>query len=566
MGITGLLPFLEQATRPCHISEFRGATCVIDAYCWLHKGANACAIQLSQGEDTQIYVQYCLKYVKMLQDYDIRPILVFDGKNLPAKSETEAKRRESRNKAKQRAAELLRIGKTEEARTYLKQCINVTPDMASAVIKKCHTINVDCIVAPYESDAQLAFFNVKGVADIVITEDSDLVLFGCSKVLFKLDLQGRGYLVDATKIPDAMQIRPDRYTFDKFRYMCILSGCDYIESLRGIGLKKAQKFITLTEETDPEKFLDKLPRYLNMRHLKITAEYKENFMVADATFRHQTIFDPFKKKLLPLTDPAVCGTNPKYCKNAGDIFDHDKAYQIALGNLHPTTFKQLDNWVPADMVCITYMYIFIYKTLTSHFRDVPAIVFGLVFIRELLRRYITMNKKKIEEDLVIAKELEFYSSKREVHQTSKTDVTEDIEEPPTSESSTSPVFQRNPFLKKKLSRFQETIKNNKVVIKSRYFSSQEFEEKIEVQKKSTKTMEYSEVVTNLGNCSPNEDGENKQDLQNLEENSINIKDEINNVYEEFTNLPVNKSEAAGIEAVVLIKDEKSDTDKLSTRP
>nr|CAH7726339.1 unnamed protein product [Callosobruchus chinensis] len=162
MGITGLLPFLDRATKPCHISEFRGATVAIDGYCWLHKGASACAIQLAQGEPTQVYIQYCVKYLKLLQSFDIKPILVFDGKNLPAKADTESKRRESRNKAKQRAAELLRLGKTDEARSYLKQSINVTPEMASMVIKECHKLSIDCIVAPYESDAQLAFFNLKG--------------------------------------------------------------------------------------------------------------------------------------------------------------------------------------------------------------------------------------------------------------------------------------------------------------------------------------------------------------------------------------------------------------------
>lgn len=81
---------------------------------------------------------------------------------MPAKSETESKRREARNKAKQRATELLKLGKADEARTYLKQSINITPEMASSVIKECHKLGVDCIVAPYESDAQLAFFNRKG--------------------------------------------------------------------------------------------------------------------------------------------------------------------------------------------------------------------------------------------------------------------------------------------------------------------------------------------------------------------------------------------------------------------
>lgn len=205
----------------------------------------------------------------------------------------------------------------------------------------------------------------EGIAEFVITEDSDLILFGCSKIIFKLDIQGCGFLVEADKIPAAMNLRPDRYSFDKFRYMCILSGCDYIESLRGIGLKKALKFISLTEETNPEivsifctivlfvliilfQFLDKIPRYLNMRHLQITSEYKENFLLAEATFRHQTVFDPFKKKLVPLTDPEIAGTNPKFCKNAGEIFDHETAYQVAIGNIHPNNFKRLDNWSPPN--------------------------------------------------------------------------------------------------------------------------------------------------------------------------------------------------------------------------
>lgn len=41
---------------------------------------------------------------------------------------------------------------------------------------------VDCIVAPYEADAQLAYLTKSGLAQGVITEDSDLLAFGCKKV------------------------------------------------------------------------------------------------------------------------------------------------------------------------------------------------------------------------------------------------------------------------------------------------------------------------------------------------------------------------------------------------
>lgn len=42
---------------------------------------------------------------------------------------------------------------------------------------------VDCMVAPYEADAQLAYLTKSGLAQAVITEDSDLLAFGCKKVL-----------------------------------------------------------------------------------------------------------------------------------------------------------------------------------------------------------------------------------------------------------------------------------------------------------------------------------------------------------------------------------------------
>ena len=46
----------------------------------------------------------------------------------------------------------------------------------------CRSAGVECIVAPYEADAQLAYLSKEGVVDLIITEDSDLLVFGCRKV------------------------------------------------------------------------------------------------------------------------------------------------------------------------------------------------------------------------------------------------------------------------------------------------------------------------------------------------------------------------------------------------
>lgn len=41
---------------------------------------------------------------------------------------------------------------------------------------------VEFIVAPYEADAQMAYMALSGDVDAVITEDSDLLAYGCPKV------------------------------------------------------------------------------------------------------------------------------------------------------------------------------------------------------------------------------------------------------------------------------------------------------------------------------------------------------------------------------------------------
>ncbi len=51
---------------------------------------------------------------------------------------------------------------------------------------------VEYIVAPYEADAQLAYLARTNYVSCVITEDSDLIVFGSPCILFKMDRYGNG--------------------------------------------------------------------------------------------------------------------------------------------------------------------------------------------------------------------------------------------------------------------------------------------------------------------------------------------------------------------------------------
>jgi exonuclease-1 len=58
-----------------------------------------------------------------------------------------------------------------------------------------------------------------------------------------MDECGMGTLVDLTDLPKLTDLRMHEFTMEKFKQMCILSGCDYLPSIKGVGLKTANKLM-----------------------------------------------------------------------------------------------------------------------------------------------------------------------------------------------------------------------------------------------------------------------------------------------------------------------------------
>ncbi|CAK6973679.1 exonuclease 1 [Scomber scombrus] len=343
MGIPGLLQFIKEAGEPVNVKKYKGQTVAVDTYCWLHKGAFSCAEKLAKGEPTEQYVWYCMKFVDMLLNFSVKPVLVFDGRNLPSKKEVEKARRERRETNLQKGRQLLREGKLSEARDCFTRCVNITPAMAHNLIKAARARGVDCVVAPYEADAQLAYLTKSGLAQAVITEDSDLLAFGCKKVILKMDKQGNGLEIDQSNLGRCRSLG-NIFTEEKFRHMCILSGCDYLASLHGIGLGKACKLLRLAKDPDILKVIRKMGQYLKM-NLVVPEQYIEGFVRANNTFLYQLVFDPVNRKVVPL-NPYLEHVDPSTLSYAGLNVGDEKGLQMALGNLDINTMERIDNFSP----------------------------------------------------------------------------------------------------------------------------------------------------------------------------------------------------------------------------
>lgn len=341
MGIQGLLPLLKPIQKPVSIAEdFAGQVIGVDAYCWLHKGAYGCAMELVEGKKSFIYVNYVLKRVNMLLHFNVKPILVFDGSYLPSKAGQEAQRRKTRQENKAKGLAFLRAGNRQQALECFQKCVDITPEMALEVIKECRKKGVDCIVAPYEADAQLAYLMKAGIAQAIISEDSDLLVYGCQKVIFKMDAYGHGVAVDLADLSKLTKLKLHEFTQEKFRHMCILSGCDYLPSIKGIGLQTAIKLLRKSSS------VHKLIRSLRIEaKMYVPDDYEKSFKQADETFLYQLVFDPVSMKLVPLNELPE-DLQPGDLEFAGPSMTREEAIGIALGNINPISNEVMADFSP----------------------------------------------------------------------------------------------------------------------------------------------------------------------------------------------------------------------------
>eukprot|EP01124_Arcella_intermedia_P037255 TRINITY_DN9934_c0_g1_i4.p1 TRINITY_DN9934_c0_g1~~TRINITY_DN9934_c0_g1_i4.p1 ORF type:complete len:914 (-),score=285.92 TRINITY_DN9934_c0_g1_i4:48-2789(-) len=340
MGITGLLPVLKSITRNISLKELSGLRVAVDGYVWLHKGVYGCSKEIVQNIPTDKYVKYCMDNIKVLMEHGITPVIVFDGANLPMKQLEEEERRESREKYKAQAVEYTKQGKFNEANECYKKVVDITPAIAYRFIRELKIHGIEFIVAPYEADAQLAYLSQIGFVDAIISEDSDLLPYGASRVIYKFDKKsGTGQEILISDLRNNKELDFRSFNKDNFRHMCILSGCDYLKNIAGVGVKKAHQFVSRFK--CPSRIIQAMRQVHKVPH-----NYENDFKRADLTFLHQWVWDPVQKKIVPLNHFEQ-DVNLDDFSHLGLKIDDKVGQLIAEGIINPTT-KQPYECLPLD--------------------------------------------------------------------------------------------------------------------------------------------------------------------------------------------------------------------------
>jgi len=157
----------------------------------------------------------------------------------------------------------------KEIKKLEHQCFTVTTKHRESVIELLKNLNIPFVFAEGEAELLCSYLQLKGIVDYVLSEDTDVLVYGNTKVIQTMRGTNRYFL--ETIVEDFLKIHS--ITHDQFVNMCILSGCDYTKA-KQIKIDKCleyvKKFDTLKqchEELSKDYNVHELEEYMKIKQM-----------------------------------------------------------------------------------------------------------------------------------------------------------------------------------------------------------------------------------------------------------------------------------------------------------
>ncbi|KAI5696243.1 hypothetical protein M8J76_008859 [Diaphorina citri] len=291
MGILGLAKLVADVApssiRESEIKTHFGRKICIDASMSLYQFLIAVRSEGNQlmsvdGEPTSHLMGTFYRTIRLVE-HGLKPIYVFDGKPPTLKSGELNKRMEKREDAQKALAKAQEQGDAQEIDKFNRRLVRVS----SVHVKECKELlslmGIPYIEAPCEAEAQCAAMVKAGKVYATATEDMDALTFGSNILLRHMTFSEARKLpvqeFHLEKVLEGMEL-----SHEEFIDLCILLGCDYCDSIRGIGPKRAIELIK--EHRSIEKILE------NIDTKKYTVPEGWLYKEARELFKHPEVADP----------------------------------------------------------------------------------------------------------------------------------------------------------------------------------------------------------------------------------------------------------------------------------
>lgn len=223
----------EEAVKKMQLCELSGKKIAVDISIYLYKYA---------AENCLIENMYSL--LGIFRENNIIPIFVFDGKSPAEKKALLEQRRQEKKDAEREYNALKNVLETNDGMEELdKQEIMASMDLLKkqfVYINKEHIKKVKHLIisfgmtyydAPGEADELCAALVIKKKVWAIMSEDMDMFVYGCPRVLRYFSLLNYNVVVYSMKLI----LEELGLTQEEFRQICILSGTDYNSNLKNSG-------------------------------------------------------------------------------------------------------------------------------------------------------------------------------------------------------------------------------------------------------------------------------------------------------------------------------------------
>ncbi len=179
-------------------------------------------------------------------------IFVFDGKTPDLKAAEITRRKQ----AKQHAAKQLEKATQEDdiagMKKYAGRVAVLTKDMVKETQQLLDALGIPWMTAPSEAEAQAARLVREGIADYVVSQDMDCLLFGAPKMLRNLSISGKRkrpgtssyYTINPEIITLEKELDRLEITQTQLIALGMLVGTDFNpKGIKGLGPKKGLKLV-----------------------------------------------------------------------------------------------------------------------------------------------------------------------------------------------------------------------------------------------------------------------------------------------------------------------------------
>jgi flap endonuclease-1 len=263
MGIRHLNKFLKEncheSIRCIHMSDLSGKRIAVDVSIYLYK---------YEADDTLLESIYLM--LAIFQNYNVIPIFIFDGKPPAEKKELLQKRKsdklqaqEEYNRLKEKLSSNIDNDDAQDIINTMdqlkKQFIHISREKIEMVKSLIRAWGCTYYDAPCEADELCAMLVTKKKVWACMSEDMDMFVYGCNRVLRYFSLISHNVVLYYMKgILNEISM-----THKEFKEICIISGTDYNINANG--------------KNNEINLLQMIKLFKKYKHSASVNDYKEDF-------------------------------------------------------------------------------------------------------------------------------------------------------------------------------------------------------------------------------------------------------------------------------------------------